>query len=63
MSFSRLQKVGIWAWDDVCWLSFFSRLWGWGTVTLQLSGFYCSLRRRGSILGGSWASWVRLTYI
>ena len=23
---SRLQTVGIWAWDDVWWLSFFSRL-------------------------------------
>ena len=25
---SRLQKVGIWAWDDLCWLSFFSRFFG-----------------------------------
>ena len=28
--YSRLQKVGIWAWRDLGWLSFFSRLWGWG---------------------------------
>ena len=26
-----------------CWFSFFSRLWGWRTIILQLSGFYCSL--------------------
>ena len=24
------KKVGIWAWDDSGWVSFFSRLWGWG---------------------------------
>ena len=22
------------AWDDLSWLSFFSRLWGWGTVII-----------------------------
>ena len=22
------KKVGIWAWDDLWWCSFFSRLWG-----------------------------------
>ena len=27
--YRRVQKVGIWAWDDLCWLSFFSRRWGW----------------------------------
>ena len=37
---STLQKVGIWAWDDLCWASFFSRLWGWRTVMFQRSGFY-----------------------
>ena len=38
---SRRQKVGIWAWDDSGWISFFSSLCGWATVILQLSGFYC----------------------
>ena len=38
--YSRLQKVGIWAWDDFAWCSFFSRLLGWRAVIFQLSGFY-----------------------
>ena len=29
---SRLQKVGIWTQDALCWL----RLWGWRTVVFQL---------------------------
>ena len=40
-SYCRLRKVGIWAWDDFCWFSFFSRLWGWRTVIFQPSDFYC----------------------
>ena len=28
--YSRLQKVGIWIWDDLRWFSFFSRLRVWG---------------------------------
>ena len=35
--YSRLQTVGIWAWDDLWWSCFFSRLLGWRTV----SGFNC----------------------
>ena len=35
---SRLQKVGIWAWDSYGWFCFFSRLWGWARVIFQLSG-------------------------
>ena len=42
-SYSRLEKVGIWAWDELGWFSFFSGLWGWRTVTFQLSGFHCKL--------------------
>ena len=38
--YSRLQKVGIFAWDELGWFSFFSKLSGWGTVFLQLYGFY-----------------------
>ena len=34
-TYSRIQKVGIWAWDDLGWMSFFSRLWGWRTVTFK----------------------------
>ena len=40
--YSRLQKVGIWIWDDLGWSSFFSRIWGRGEVIFQLSGFYCN---------------------
>ena len=31
------HKVGIWAWDDLCWFSFFSRLGGWRKVIFQVS--------------------------
>ena len=37
------EGPGIVAWDDLGWLSFFFRLWGWGTVIFQLSGIYCSM--------------------
>ena len=47
MVYSRLQKVGRWIWDELGWFSFFSKLWGWGTVIFQLSGFYCSNPLRG----------------
>ena len=45
--YSRFEKVGIWAWDDLGWCSFFSRLWGWETVIFQLYSFYCI----GTIMG------------
>ena len=35
--YSRLQKVGIWAWDDLC------KPWGCRIVIFQLSGFYCNM--------------------
>ena len=35
--YGGLQKIGIRAWDDLCWFSFFSRLW---PPLFQLSGFY-----------------------
>ena len=35
----KVGKVGMRAWDDLSWINFFSRLRGWGRVTLQLSGF------------------------
>ena len=41
--YSRFQKVGIWAWDHLCWFFFFSRLRGWRTTIFQLSGFCCIL--------------------
>ena len=41
VGYSRLQKVGIWAWDDLGWLSYFSRFWCWGTVIFLLCNFYC----------------------
>ena len=31
-------------WDDLGWVSFLSRFWGWRTVTLKFSGFYCIMR-------------------
>ena len=30
-AYSRHQKVGIWAWDDLCWFSFFLLSWDQGT--------------------------------
>ena len=39
--YTRLQNVGTWAWDDLCWLSFFSLVWSWRSVVFQLSGLYC----------------------
>ena len=52
----RLQKVGRWGWDDLCWFAFLSRLWGWRTVIFQLFGLYCFwflfyTRNRNSCLG------------
>ena len=41
MVYSRLQKVGMWAVDDLCCCSFSSRLRGWRSVTFQLDGFCC----------------------
>ena len=38
---SRLQKVGIWAWGDSWWLSFFPRIWDWRMVIFQQ--FWCLL--------------------
>ena len=35
--YRRLQEVGIFAWEDSCWFSFFSRLWGWRAVIFKLS--------------------------
>ena len=40
-SSSRLQKVGIRAWDDSSWRSCFSRLWGRRTVMLRVSPTFC----------------------
>ena len=51
--YSRLQKVGIWIWYELCWFSFFSGLWGWGMVIFQLYGFYCNPKR-------SWIFWAWL---
>ena len=39
--YSRLQNAWNTGLDDLCWWSFFSRLWGWRTVIFELSGFYC----------------------
>ena len=36
-----LGRIGMWIWDALYWLSFFSRLWSWRTVIFQLSGFDC----------------------
>ena len=71
--YSRLQKVGISAWDDLAalnmadsgWCSFFSRLWGCGTVIFQLSGFCCktplgiqwTLKGKNMDLGPSTVCW------
>ena len=38
--YGRLQEVGIWAQEDLCWLSFISRLWGGRTVMFKFSGLY-----------------------
>ena len=37
--YSRLQKVGIQVCENLCWFSLFSRLWGWGAIMFQLSGW------------------------
>ena len=42
IDYSRLLKVGIWAWAHMCRFSFSSRLRDWGTIMFQLSGFYCA---------------------
>ena len=46
--YSRLRKVGIWAWDDVGMCSFFLSFWDQRTVIFQLSGLFavavCSLQ-------------------
>ena len=39
--YSRLQKVGIWICDALCWLSFCPGFWVWRIVIFQLSGFSC----------------------
>ena len=52
-TYSRLQKVGIWAWDALCWCSFFSRLWGWRTVKGQATKESAQEgSERGDRLGG-----------
>ena len=46
----------------LCWLSFFSRLWGWRTVILQLSGFCCIGDYRDPPLcklNGKYNSWFK----
>ena len=53
--YSRLQKVGRWIWDVLCWCSFFSRLWGWGMVLFQISGFYYTTNKILHV----WVLWTR----
>ena len=42
-NYSRLQKVGIWIWSDLCWFSFFSLCWDQRKVIVQLADFHCEL--------------------
>ena len=39
---ARLQIVGTWMKDDLCWSSFLLWIWGWRTEIFQLSGFECN---------------------
>ena len=54
----RLQQVGAWTYDDLSWLSSFSRLWDCKMVMFHFSGFS---RQRGPLvlLPGK----VRISYV
>ena len=43
VTYSRLQKVGIWMWDDFGCFCLLSLVWTWRIFIFQLSGFNCTV--------------------